>query len=169
MRFSLIDRILELERGEKIVASKSVSLSEEYLADHFPKFPVLPGVFMVEAMTQAASWLIREQEDFANAIVVLKEARNIKYSGFVAPGDTLTVEATVVKHGESETTFKVNGRVGDQLCVGGRLILKRYNLSDTDPKQRPRDDYARDDARALFRLLHGPEAASRSASPETVG
>lgn len=164
MRFSLIDRILELQRGEKIVASKSVSLSEDYLADHFPKFPVLPGVFMVEAMTQTASWLIREQEDFASSVVVLKEAKNIKYSGFVSPGDTLTVEATVVKHGERETTFKVKGYVGENACVSGRLVLERYSLADTDPSQRPRDEYARDDARERFTLLRGPEVVAKAAS-----
>lgn len=168
MRFSLIDRILELKSGEKITAAKSLSLAEEYLADHFPRFPVLPGVFMVEAMTQSASWLVREQEEFAHSIVVLKEARNIKYAGFVFPGDTLTIEATVVKHGERETTFKASGRVGDKLCVSGRLVLERYSLADTDPTQRPRDEFARDDARERFDLLGGPQAVLRADSDDIV-
>ena len=169
MHFSLIDRILELKRGEKIVADKCLSLSEEYLADHFPRFPVLPGVFMVEAMTQAASWLIREQEDFVHSIVALKEAKNIKYSGFVFPGDTLTVEATVVKHGERETTFKVRGSVGEKTCVGGRIVLERYNLADTDPSQLPRDDFARADARERFVLLRGPESVVQTETASAVG
>ena len=54
MRFTLLDRIVEVEPGKSITAVKAVSLSEEYLADHFPRFPVLPGVFMLEAMTQAS-------------------------------------------------------------------------------------------------------------------
>lgn len=168
MRFSLIDRIVELKRGEKIVAVKSLSLAEEYLADHFPRFPVLPGVFMIEAMSQAATWLIREQEDFANSVVILKEAKNIKYSGFVFPGDTLTVEATVVRHDDRETTLKVKGSVGDNLCVGGRLVLERYNLADEDPSQSPRDDYTRGDAREQFALIGGPAAAEADLQ-ETVG
>ena len=59
MRFILVDRISELEAGRRIVAHKALSLAEEYLADHFPKFPVLPGVLMLEAMVQASAWLAR--------------------------------------------------------------------------------------------------------------
>ena len=60
MRFTLIDRILTLEPGRSITAIKNVSLAEEYLADHFPGFPVLPGVLMIAAMVPAVSWLLRK-------------------------------------------------------------------------------------------------------------
>ena len=70
MKFNLIDKIQRLEPN-RIVASKSVSLAEEYLADHFPKFPVLPGVMMLEALTQAAGWLMHHRENFAKSVVVL--------------------------------------------------------------------------------------------------
>ena len=53
MKFSLVDRILELQPPERIVAVKAVSMAEEYLADHFPTFPVLPGVMMLESMADA--------------------------------------------------------------------------------------------------------------------
>ena len=53
MRFTLLDRVVAIEPGKSITAIKTVSLAEEYLADHFPRFPVLPGVFMLEALTQA--------------------------------------------------------------------------------------------------------------------
>ena len=59
MKFILIDRISVLERGQRIVAHKALSLAEEYLADHFPAFPVIPGVLMLEAMVQASAWLVR--------------------------------------------------------------------------------------------------------------
>ena len=65
MRFTLIDQITLLEPDKKIEAVKNVTLSEEYLQDHFPRFPVLPGVLMLEALTQASAWLIRVSEDFA--------------------------------------------------------------------------------------------------------
>src|SRR6201996_9275201 len=93
MRFVLIDRITELQTGKSLVAVKNLSLAEEYLADHFPGFPVLPGVLMLESMTQAAAWLVRVSEDFRHSMVVLKEARNVKYSKFVEPGQTLSVTA----------------------------------------------------------------------------
>ena len=67
MRFSLIDRIVELEPGERVTATKSLTMAEEYLADHFPHFPVMPGVLMLEAMTQAGAWLVRVSEDLPTA------------------------------------------------------------------------------------------------------
>ena len=66
MRFTLLDRVVAIEPGKSITAVKSVTLAEEYLGDHFPRFPVLPGVLMLEAMTQAAAWTIRLGEDFAH-------------------------------------------------------------------------------------------------------
>ena len=78
-------------RASQLTAIKNVTLTEEYLADHFPEFPVLPGVFMLEAATQAAAWLLRLSENFAHSIISLKEAKNIKYADFVPPGQTLTV------------------------------------------------------------------------------
>ena len=64
MRFVLIDRIQEIVPGQSLTAVKNLSLAEEYLADHFPGFPVMPGVLMLEAMTQSAAWLVRSTEDF---------------------------------------------------------------------------------------------------------
>ena len=77
MKFGLIDRIVELARGERIVAVKAVSLAEEYLADHFPTFPVLPGVLMLEGMAEAAAWLVRDARDFRETVILLRRARNV--------------------------------------------------------------------------------------------
>src|SRR5438046_8940544 len=96
MKFNLIDKIESLSR-DRIVASKYVSLAEEYLADHFPTFPVLPGVLMLETITQAAGWLLHRRHDFAKSMVVLKEARNVKYGTFVAPGQFLRVDVEWLK------------------------------------------------------------------------
>ena len=109
MRFTLVDRILELQAGQEITAVKNLSLAEEYLADHFPLFPVLPGVLMLEAMTQAGAWLVRHDEKFAHSMVILKEARNIKYADFVEPGFQLVVNAKQIKQDATTTTFKAVG------------------------------------------------------------
>ena len=92
MKFNLIDKIEQLD-AQRIVAVKYVSLAEEYLADHFPTFPVLPGVMMLEALTQAAGWLMHRRTNFSRSMAVLKEARNVKYGTFVAPGGALDREA----------------------------------------------------------------------------
>jgi len=133
MRFVLIDRITELESGKSLTAVKNLSLAEEYLADHFPGFPVMPGVLMLEALTQCGAWLVREMEDFAHSVVVLKSAKTIKYGSFVEPGRQLTVKVDLVSHDEKETLFKGVGTIDGQEMVKGRITLMRYNLRDKDP------------------------------------
>ncbi len=133
MRFVLIDRILELTPGQSLVGVKNLTLAEEYLADHFPGFPVMPGVLMLEALTQAGAWLIRETEDFANSVIVLKSAKTIKYGSFVEPGRQLQIRVQMVEHGPSETSFKGEGVIDDQVMVKGRFTLVRYNLRDKNP------------------------------------
>jgi len=83
MRFILIDKVVSLEAGEQIKAVKNVSLSEEYLADHFPTFPVLPGVLLLEGLIESASWLVRQTENFAHSMILLEQARNVKYKSFL--------------------------------------------------------------------------------------
>lgn len=154
MRFTLIDRIDELKPGASIRAVKSLSLAEEYLADHFPRFPVMPGVLMLESMTQAGAWLIRASEDFAHSMIVLKEARNVKYSTFVAPGQTLTVTAEIVGHDKSETKLKAQGMVEGQSKFTARLVLERYNLADRQLGSAATDAQVKQRMRELFALLH---------------
>ena len=77
MEFSLLDRILELEEGVSIQAELSLEGSESYLQDHFPRFPVMPGVLMLQSMLQASIWLVRKTENFAHSVVHLKQARNV--------------------------------------------------------------------------------------------
>ncbi len=164
MRFSLIDRIEELEPGARIAAVKALSMAEEYLADHFPGFPVMPGVLMLEAMTQASAWLVRASEDFAHSVVVLKEARAVKYGQFVEPGQTLRVTAEIVGQTDRETTLKVRGAVNGRTTVGARLVLERYNLADECPQRVSTDESLKREMRGLFALLWQPNAERGEAS-----
>ena len=156
MRFSLIDRIEHLEPGARITAVKALSLAEEYLADHFPGFPVMPGVLMLEAMTQASAWLVRASEDFAHSMVVLKEASGVKYGQFVEPGHILHVAAEVVSQTERETKLKVQGTVDGKTTVSGRLVLERYDLAETQPAHALTDQQVKQEMRNLFGLLYQP-------------
>lgn len=170
MRFTLIDRVTELSLGERLVAVKNVSLAEEYLADHFPGFPVLPGVLMLEAMTQAGAWLTRASEDFAHSVVTLKEARNVKYANFVEPGSTLMVTAEFVAggltEGKREIQLKTQGTVGGQTAVSARLTLERYNLADSDASRSEADQLTRTKMRELFSLLYRGSSESKQAASD---
>ncbi len=153
MKFVLVDRILELEPGKRIVAQKAVSLAEEYLADHFPRFPVLPGVLMVEAMVQTAAWLVRDALDFAPALVLLKEARNVTYKSFVTPGRVLRLEAQSLEITPAQSRFDARGECDGREIVKGRLTLRHLNLTDTDAAYAETDARLRAQQRALFELL----------------
>ncbi len=163
MRFTLIDQIVDLQPGAKITAVKALTMAEEYLADHFPHFPVMPGVMMLEAMTEAGAWLVRATEDFAHSMVVLKEVNNVKYGQFVEPGQSLLVTAEILKTGDGETKLKVQGTIDGRMAVKGRLVLARYNLADTNPNGAPTDRTIKKDLRKSFSMLYQPQRST----PET--
>src|SRR5215204_5455135 len=134
MRFCLLDRICSLTPDQELTAVKNVSLAEEYLADHFPEFPVLPGVFMLEAATQAASWLVRLSENYTHSLIVLQEARSVKFTDFVNPGRQLRITVEQLKREDALVSFKFQGEVEGRVCVSGRLTLECSNLADDDPE-----------------------------------
>lgn len=140
MRFCLIDRIQSLEKGQSISAIKQLSAAEEYLADHFPGFPVMPGVLMVEALTQASAWLMRATTDFQFSTILLKQTRAVKFNNFVSPGHTLTIVANVIEWGDRYCTFKCNGTVDGVSTISARLKLEQFNLADTNPELKACDE-----------------------------
>lgn len=153
MRFTLIDRITSIEPGKSITAVKNLSLAEEYLADHFPGFPVMPGVLMLEALVQTAAWWIRHEEDFARSTILLKQSRAVKFTNFVAPGRTLLVSAEFQSWNGNECTFKGSGTVDGANAVSGKLTLECFNLADRDPQLKAADAVQVEAARALFAQL----------------
>lgn len=130
MKFILIDKIVSLTGGKEIKAVKNVSLSEEYLADHFPTFPVFPGVLLLEGLIEAASWLVRENENFAHSMILLEQAKNVKYKSFLAPGDQIeyTVEAKMIE--DNVSSFRGSGICNGQVIVEARFGLRHFNLAD---------------------------------------
>ncbi|MGY8769757.1 MAG: 3-hydroxyacyl-ACP dehydratase FabZ family protein [Pirellulales bacterium] len=157
MKFILIDRITEIQPGESIKATKCLSLAEEYLQDHFPRFPVMPGVLMLETMTQTCAWLVRVTEDFSHSVVILQEAKNVKYAGFVEPGGVLEVSATMLKHEDQISKFKVQGVVNGNVAVSARITLQRYNVSG-EAQPNSTDMLAINKLRQQLKLLKPPLA-----------
>ncbi len=172
MRFTLVDQITRIQPGVEITTVKLLSLAEEYLADHFPRFPVMPGVMMLEAMTQSGAWLIRATEDFAHSMITLAEARNMRFRNFVTPGQVLSVRARIIEHREQTTQMEVQASVADNLAVGGRLVLVRRNLADDRPDLAATDEYIKQNLKSLFSVLDRTEArqlAHQNGAPVGVG
>jgi len=132
MKFILIDKVLSIEPGREIKATKSVSLAEEYLGDHFPAFPVLPGVLLLQGLIESASWLVRETEHFAHSMILLEQARNVKYKSFGAPGSQIeyTVKAKTIE--ENVSSFAAAGVIDEQEILTAKIGLRHFNLSEKD-------------------------------------
>ena len=130
MRFELVDAVLERDE-QRIVTVKNVTAAEEYLGDHFPGFPILPGVMMLEAMVQAARRLLEETgvEEAGTAPPssgrwVLGEVRNVRYGNMVRPGQKLTVEVQRIKAEGGRHTFQGRGTVEGAVAVQGRFVMR---------------------------------------------
>ena len=156
MRFLLIDRITELDPQKSITAVKNLTMAEEYLADHFPGFPVMPGVLMLETLIQAGGWLIRHAEDFAHSTIMLKEARAIRYNSFVTPGNSLIVQMTVRKQSGNVWDFNGTGTVNGDSAVSAKLTLEAFNLSDRNSSMTDSDTLRRQTYRDLFLQIWTP-------------
>ena len=153
MRFILIDKVVSLEKGREIRAVKSVSLAEEYLADHFPTFPVLPGVLLLEGLIESASWLVRETENFAHSMILLEEARNVKYKSFLTPGAQIEymVQARAIE--ENVSSFQGLGLSQEQRIVEARLGLRHFNLADENSKMAAVDTQIIENMKKRWELL----------------
>ncbi len=126
MHFDLIDAVVE-KTAERAVTIKNVSSAEEYLQDHFPTFPVLPGVMMLEAMVQAGRRMLEDQSA-GDMPLVLGKVRALKYGKFVKPGHTLRVEVERLKD-PGDGTFDLRGEV---------ILIDPATLSNTGDPQTPR-------------------------------
>ncbi|MDP9174205.1 MAG: beta-hydroxyacyl-ACP dehydratase [Planctomycetota bacterium] len=156
MKFNLIDRI-ESVSDTRLVALKYVSLAEEYLADHFPTFPVLPGVLMLEAITQAAGWLLHRNSGFARSMAVLKDARNVKYGYFVAPGQSMRIEVEVVRLAPAGGAFTASATTQDKTALSAKIEMAYFNVSEHQPELADVDRRLVEHNRARWALLNQPD------------
>jgi 3-hydroxyacyl-[acyl-carrier-protein] dehydratase len=164
MRFNLIDRIVELQPGRSLLAVKNLTLGEEYLADHFPTFPVMPGVLMLETLVEAGAWLLRLSDDFRHSVIVLREARNVKYGTFMEPGRQMTIRVDLVEQDDATATFKGKGETDGQSTVSARFTVARYNLRDRDPALAAVDERIVGHLRGLSAVMRPPAPPAPSTS-----
>ena len=153
MKYRQIDRITSLEPGQKLTAERTLCAEEEYLQDHFPRFPVMPGVMMLEALHQAAMWLVKSGDRFESPLVLLREVRSVKFGDFLAPGDTLQVTAETVKESGNLVTVKAIATKAGRTTVSARLILERTVTGD--PEHLGTDADVRERSENQFNELFG--------------
>jgi 3-hydroxyacyl-[acyl-carrier-protein] dehydratase len=134
MRWCFLDRIDELVPGERARGRKGVAGSEDYFADHFPGFPVLPGVLQVEAMAQLAGKLI-EITVFGTerrwVWPILSIVRKAKFRRFVRPGDPLELFVEIKEMRDESAVCKAWTQVGDDRMADAELVFV-FNPEDLD-------------------------------------
>ncbi len=117
--FLLIDRVLEMERKQRIVATKNVTFNEPHFQGHFPDYPIMPGVLMVEAIAQAGgALLLTEIPDRASKLMVFTGIDSAKFRRPVTPGDQLRIEVTVLNW--RSRAVKMQGAI----TVEGKLVCE---------------------------------------------
>lgn len=131
--FLLIDKVLACEPGKEITALKNVTMNEQFFTGHFPKFPVMPGVLIIEALAQAAAILsfqtYKDKLD-ENSLYFFLGIDNARFKKMVVPGDTLTLHATITKEARSILWFKTQAKVGDVIVSEANLMCTMRSATD---------------------------------------
>jgi beta-hydroxyacyl-ACP dehydratase FabZ len=122
--FIMIDRILELVPGEKVVALKNVTINEPFFQGHFPGSPIMPGVLMIEAMGQAGAVLAAESlpEEKQGSLIYFMGMNKVKFRKPVVPGDQIIFEIKFLK--QRAKVFKMSGMafVDEKLVAEAELM-----------------------------------------------
>ncbi|CAA7599714.1 3-hydroxyacyl-[acyl-carrier-protein] dehydratase [Acididesulfobacillus acetoxydans] len=118
--FLLVDRILEIE-GNKAVGIKNVSANEPFFQGHFPGYPIMPGVLILEAMAQVGAVLVLRQEKFAGYIALFAGMDDVHFKKPVFPGDQLRLEAEMLKFKGLIGIAEGKAYVGEELAARGTL------------------------------------------------
>jgi 3-hydroxyacyl-[acyl-carrier-protein] dehydratase len=129
--FLLIDRLMEFERKKRIVAIKNVTINEPFFAGHFPNFPIMPGVLIVESIAQAGgALLLTEIPDRDSKLMVFTGIERAKFRKKVVPGDQLRIEIDVLNW--KPRAVRMQGRC----TVEGKLVCEAIVMCQLVPRQK---------------------------------
>jgi 3-hydroxyacyl-[acyl-carrier-protein] dehydratase len=123
--FLLVDRIIELELGKRVVGLKNVTVNEPFFTGHFPHNPVMPGVLIIEALAQAAAVLAFKTEGTVpdpDAMVYFASVDNVRFKRPVVPGDQLMLECEIVRTIRNIWKFKGVARVGGEVATEAEFM-----------------------------------------------
>ncbi|MCL2616958.1 MAG: 3-hydroxyacyl-ACP dehydratase FabZ [Defluviitaleaceae bacterium] len=119
----LVDRVLELEPGVRIVAQKNVSANEQFFIGHYPHYPVMPGVLIIEALAQAGACAILSMEGFQGRTPFFAAIDKCKFRRQVVPGDTLRLEVTLTKLKKSAGIAQAAAYVEDKVAAQAEITF----------------------------------------------
>jgi 3-hydroxyacyl-[acyl-carrier-protein] dehydratase len=127
--FLLVDRIIELVDGERAVGIKQVTINEPFFAGHFPTYPVMPGVLIVEALAQVGAVAVLRLPDYRGKIAFFAGIDGVRFKRQVIPGDTLRLEVIVGKLRRGIGIGTATATVDGELACRGELMFAVGNAS----------------------------------------
>lgn len=120
--FLMVDRVLELEEGERVVAVKNVTINEPFFQGHYPQTPVMPGVMIVEAMAQAGGLAVGGAPG-SDQLPLLAAIEKVRFREMVKPGDQLVISATVQAARAGVVKIKAEAAVDGKVAAEGQLTF----------------------------------------------
>ena len=134
MRYLLIDRILRLEVGKRLVAVKNISLSEDFFTYHFVGSPVMPGALLIESMAQAATALLELSSDMRKkALLVMVDSP--KFRTLLRPGDQLQITVTVASRDNDLVRTSASVKLGDLAAADAFLVFAMKDAEEFYPSR----------------------------------
>ena len=121
--FLLLDKVLFYEKDKSIIAIKNVTINEEFFNGHFPDFPVMPGVLIVEALAQAGAVLVLMKEENKGKLALFAGIDKLRFKKQVIPGDQLRLEIEVIRLRSNMGKCKAVASVDDELVCQGELMF----------------------------------------------
>jgi len=126
--FLLVDKIIELEPGKKAVGIKNVTANEPFFQGHFPEYPIMPGVLIVEALAQTAGIATANPDEGKGKLGLFASIDSMKFKRPVLPGDTLRLEAEILMNKMGVVKAKVKATVDSQVAAEGEI---KFAMADT--------------------------------------
>ena len=121
--FLLVDRLLELEPGKRGVGLKNVTVNEPFFQGHFPGYPVMPGVLVLEALAQVGAAVILSMEENRGKIGLFAGVDEFRWREQVKPGDTLTLEVEILRVRGPVGKGRATARIGERVVAEGTLMF----------------------------------------------
>ncbi|WP_099222591.1 3-hydroxyacyl-ACP dehydratase FabZ [Listeria costaricensis] len=121
--FLLVDRVIEVDPGKRAVALKNVSANEPFFNGHFPEYPVMPGVLIVEALAQTCGIAINQSEENRNKIGLFAGINNCRFKRQVVPGDQLKLEAEITRLRGALAKAQVKATVDGEVACEAEIMV----------------------------------------------
>ncbi|WP_089964861.1 3-hydroxyacyl-ACP dehydratase FabZ [Lihuaxuella thermophila] len=121
--FLLVDKITEFESGKRAVGIKNVTINEPFFQGHFPGYPVMPGVLIIEALAQVGAFVVLSKEENKGKLAFFAGIDNVRFREQVKPGDVLTLEVEMLRLRANIGKGKGVAKVGDKVVAEGELMF----------------------------------------------